>query len=129
MLLPALGRAKQKAQGIACILISHKLNEISKVADTITVIRDGSTVRSFDCRAGAVGEDAVIQAMVGRTLADRYPKRTPQIPTSPTILTFNYTNLLFDPINTSKIADAFEAAFVDSTGRSLVPTIAASPPN
>ena len=68
-----------KAQGIACILISHKLNEIAKVADTITVIRDGSTVRNFDCRAGAVSEDDVIQAMVGRTLADRYPKRTPQI--------------------------------------------------
>jgi putative multiple sugar transport system ATP-binding protein len=68
-----------KAQGIACILISHKLNEIAKVADRITVIRDGSTVRSFDCRAEVVSEDAVIQAMVGRTLADRYPPRTPQI--------------------------------------------------
>ena len=43
-----------KAQGISCILISHKLNEISKVADTITVIRDGSTVRSFDCRTDTV---------------------------------------------------------------------------
>ncbi len=68
-----------KAQGIACILISHKLNEISKVADTITVIRDGSTVRSFDCRSERVSEDQVIQAMVGREMADRYPKRTPAI--------------------------------------------------
>ena len=68
-----------KAQGIACILISHKLNEIAKVADTITVIRDGSTVRSFDCRSEAVSEDQVIQAMVGREMADRYPKRTPAI--------------------------------------------------
>ncbi|MEO8056828.1 MAG: multiple monosaccharide ABC transporter ATP-binding protein [Burkholderiales bacterium] len=68
-----------KAQGIACILISHKLNEIAKVADSITVIRDGSTVRNFDCRHEAVGEDQVIQAMVGREMADRYPKRTPQI--------------------------------------------------
>jgi putative multiple sugar transport system ATP-binding protein len=68
-----------KAQGIACILISHKLNEVAKVADTIIVIRDGSTVRSFDCRAQAVSEDEVIQAMVGRTLADRYPRRTPDI--------------------------------------------------
>jgi putative multiple sugar transport system ATP-binding protein len=68
-----------KAQGIACILISHKLNEIAKVADTITVIRDGSTVRSFDCRTETVGEDQVIQAMVGREMADRYPKRTPDI--------------------------------------------------
>jgi putative multiple sugar transport system ATP-binding protein len=68
-----------KAQGIACILISHKLNEISKVADTITVIRDGSTVRSFDCRTEKISEDEIIQAMVGRQMADRYPKRTPQI--------------------------------------------------
>jgi putative multiple sugar transport system ATP-binding protein len=68
-----------KSHGIACILISHKLNEVGKVADAITVIRDGRTVRTFDCRAGPVGEDAVIQAMVGRELADRYPKRTPHI--------------------------------------------------
>ena len=68
-----------KAHGIACILISHKLNEISKVADRITVLRDGSTVRSFDCRAEPISEDQVIQAMVGREMADRYPKRTPQI--------------------------------------------------
>src|SRR3989441_6880550 len=45
-----------KRHGIACILISHKLNEIAKVADTITVIRDGSTVRSFDCRSETVSE-------------------------------------------------------------------------
>ena len=68
-----------KAHGIACILISHKLNEISKVADRITVLRDGSTVRSFDCRAETISEDQVIQAMVGREMADRYPKRAPQI--------------------------------------------------
>ena len=68
-----------KAQGIACILISHKLNEIAKVADSITVIRDGSTVRNFDCHVEAISEDQVIQAMVGREMADRYPKRTPQI--------------------------------------------------
>jgi putative multiple sugar transport system ATP-binding protein len=68
-----------KAHGIACILISHKLNEVAQVADRITVLRDGATVRSFDCRAGAASEDEVIRAMVGRAMADRYPKRTPQI--------------------------------------------------
>ncbi len=64
-----------KAQGIACILISHKLNEISRVADSITVLRDGSSVQSLDCRADAVSEDRIIRAMVGRELADRYPPR------------------------------------------------------
>jgi putative multiple sugar transport system ATP-binding protein len=64
-----------KAHGIACILISHKLNEISRVADAITVLRDGSTVQSIDCKAGPGSEDHIIRAMVGRELADRYPPR------------------------------------------------------
>ena len=68
-----------KAHGITCILISHKLNEIARVADAITILRDGSTVETLDCRAGAVSEDRVIRGMVGRDMADRYPPRQPQI--------------------------------------------------
>lgn len=68
-----------RRQGITCILISHKLNEISHVADSITVLRDGSTVETMDCHAQAVSEDRVIKAMVGREMADRYPPRTPDI--------------------------------------------------
>jgi putative multiple sugar transport system ATP-binding protein len=68
-----------KRQGIACILISHKLNEIAKVADTITVLRDGATVASLDCHAERISEDRVIRHMVGREMADRYPKRSPNI--------------------------------------------------
>ena len=68
-----------KAHGIACILISHKLNEIAKVADSITVLRDGSTVDTLDCRAGPVSEDLIIKNMVGREMADRYPRRTPKV--------------------------------------------------
>ena len=68
-----------KAHGISSILISHKLNEIAKVADSITVLRDGSTVETIDCRSAPVSEDRVIRLMVGREMADRYPKRTPDI--------------------------------------------------
>ena len=68
-----------KRQGIACILISHKLNEIAKVADAITVLRDGATVASLDCTQVPISEDQVIKHMVGREMADRYPKRTPNI--------------------------------------------------
>ncbi len=68
-----------KRQGIACILISHKLNEISKVADAITVLRDGATVASLDCRAEPISEDRIIRHMVGREMADRYPRRTPNV--------------------------------------------------
>ncbi|MFL5192689.1 MAG: ATP-binding cassette domain-containing protein, partial [Microvirga sp.] len=68
-----------KAQGISSILISHKLNEISKVADSITVLRDGGTVETLDCQAEEVSEDRIIRGMVGRTMEDRYPKREPKI--------------------------------------------------
>jgi putative multiple sugar transport system ATP-binding protein len=68
-----------KAQGIACILISHKLNEITKVADQITVLRDGTTIETLDCAQGAVSEDRIIRGMVGRDMAHRYPQRHPAI--------------------------------------------------
>jgi putative multiple sugar transport system ATP-binding protein len=68
-----------KREGISSILISHKLNEISRVADAITVIRDGNTVDSFDCRVEPISEDRIIEKMVGREMADRYPRRTPNI--------------------------------------------------
>ena len=68
-----------KAQGISSILISHKLNEISKVADSITVLRDGSTVETLDCHAEQISEDRIIKGMVGRDMAHRYPQRTPVI--------------------------------------------------
>ncbi len=66
-----------KAQGMTCILISHKLNEIAKVADSVTVIRDGATVQTMDCRTTPICEDTIIRHMVGREMADRYPKREP----------------------------------------------------
>ena len=64
-----------KAQGISSILITHKLNEVLKVADRITVIRDGNTVDTMDVNAGDVDEDRIIKAMVGRELSERYPPR------------------------------------------------------
>jgi putative multiple sugar transport system ATP-binding protein len=68
-----------KAHGVASILISHKLNEIAKVADSITVLRDGSTVETLDCRASKISEDRIVRGMVGRDMAHRYPQRTPNI--------------------------------------------------
>ena len=64
-----------RSQGISSILITHKLNEVTKVADRITVIRDGSTIDTMDCSDGTVDEDRIIKAMVGRELSDRYPPR------------------------------------------------------
>lgn len=68
-----------KKEGVSCILISHKLNEISRVADAVTVLRDGATVANFDCRKEALSEDVIIKYMVGREMSKRYPPRTPNI--------------------------------------------------
>ncbi|WP_430470619.1 multiple monosaccharide ABC transporter ATP-binding protein [Thalassospira lucentensis] len=68
-----------KAQGITSILISHKLNEINRVADRITVIRDGKAISTLDARGGQITEDDIVKDMVGRDMAHRYPERTPNI--------------------------------------------------
>ena len=68
-----------KAQGIASILITHKLNEVMKVADRITVLRDGKTVDTLDTHTAKVSEDRIIKAMVGRELSERYPPRQAKI--------------------------------------------------
>src|SRR5215472_13147006 len=64
-----------RGQGIASILISHKLSEVSRVADRITVLRDGFTVDSLDCKTEVVQEERIIRSMVNRDLAHRFPER------------------------------------------------------
>lgn len=66
---------KFKKEGMTSIIISHKLNEISYVADKITVIRDGSTIETLDKEKDDISEARIIQGMVGRELTDRFPKR------------------------------------------------------
>ena len=68
-----------KKQGMTSIIISHKLNEVSYVADKITVIRDGTSITSLDKQKDNFTEDTIISAMVGRSLTDRFPKREPHI--------------------------------------------------
>ena len=68
-----------KSQGIASILISHKLNELAKVADSITVLRDGTTVETIDCRSEKISEARIIKSMVGREMSKRYPHRDAHI--------------------------------------------------
>lgn len=64
-----------QSEGITCVIISHKLNEICYVADSITVLRDGRSVADFD-DAAHVSEDEIIRHMVGRELTNRYPAKT-----------------------------------------------------
>jgi len=68
-----------KEHGISSILISHKLNEISKIADSITIIRDGATIETLDCHQDKITEDRIIRGMVGRDLTHRFPLRDSKI--------------------------------------------------
>ena len=64
-----------KKQGMTMIIISHKLNEVSYVADKITIVRDGSTIETLDCTTDEISEDRIIKGMVNRDMTDRFPKR------------------------------------------------------
>ena len=64
-----------KKQGMTSIIISHKINEVSYVADDITILRDGKTIETLTKGVDDIGEDRIIRGMVGRELEDRFPKR------------------------------------------------------
>ncbi|WP_377645264.1 multiple monosaccharide ABC transporter ATP-binding protein [Oryzobacter terrae] len=70
-LLRLLGGLRDR--GITCIMISHKLNEIEQISDSITIIRDGRTIETLDVAGDGVDEDRIIRGMVGRDLDHRYP--------------------------------------------------------
>jgi putative multiple sugar transport system ATP-binding protein len=66
-------------QGLTCIIISHKLHELTQISDRITVIRDGMTVETMNKGDESITEDKIIRHMVGRQLTNRFPKRSPKI--------------------------------------------------
>lgn len=69
-----------RAEGVACVIISHKLNEVAEISDSVTIIRDGLTVETFHVEDGqSVDEERIIRGMVGRSLDNRYPDHTPTI--------------------------------------------------
>ena len=69
-----------RKRGMSCIYISHKLDEVFAVADRITVLRDGASV--FTSQASATNKQEIIKHMVGREIADLFPRRSGQ-PGSP----------------------------------------------
>jgi len=66
-----------KNQGITSIIISHKLNEVTAVSDSITILRDGQTVETLG--KGEATEGRIIRGMVGREMSQRFPKCEPKI--------------------------------------------------
>jgi putative multiple sugar transport system ATP-binding protein len=66
-------------EGITCVIISHKLNEIEAIADSTTILRDGRTIETLDMKLDSVTEDRIIAGMVGRDLDHRFPPHSPTI--------------------------------------------------
>jgi D-xylose transport system ATP-binding protein len=61
-----------RRRGVTCIYISHRLNEVLEIADTVTVLRDGQTIGSYPI--ANMTEDKMISLMVGRELKERFPR-------------------------------------------------------
>jgi putative multiple sugar transport system ATP-binding protein len=64
-----------KQHGVTCVLISHKLKEVIRIADTVTVLRDGQTICTLNAAKGEVSEGVLIKHMVGREIDNIYPRR------------------------------------------------------
>ena len=64
-----------KEQGMTSILISHKLKELLRVSDSITVLRDGKTIDTYDIKEHGITENRIIKDMVGRDLSNLFPDR------------------------------------------------------
>lgn len=91
-----------KKEGMTSIIISHKLNEISYIANSITVVRDGSTIETMDNTNHDISEDRIIAGMVGRALSDRFPKRKPEHKISDDVLLEVNNWTVHHPLNTDR---------------------------
>lgn len=64
---------KLREQGMTFVYISHRLEEIKRIGDRITVLRDGTKITTVPVKTTSV--DQMIELMVGRSLTQKYPKK------------------------------------------------------
>lgn len=81
---------KLRSNGVSIIYISHKMEEILKISDEVTIMRDGTYVGTWDSKE--LTTDLIIQKMVGRELTDRFPKRE-NVPGEVVLRVNNYTSI------------------------------------
>lgn len=87
-------------EGITSIIISHKLEEITEIADEITIIRDGHTIETLDNTNKDLDENRIIQGMIGRQMTNRFPEKTNEIGE----INYEIKNWTFsNPINAEKL--------------------------
>ncbi len=83
-----------KKQGVGIIYISHKMDEILRISDEVTIMRDGKNVMSR-C-TGDLTTDEIIKSMVGRELTNRYPPREHQV-SEEVLLKVEHMTGLYEP--------------------------------
>lgn len=91
-----------RSKGVTCIIISHKLNEIERVADSITIIRDGKTIETLHKGKDELSEDRIIKGMVGREMNNRYPIRE-NCPIGDTVMEVKNWNVFHPEITDKKV--------------------------
>ncbi|WP_298782331.1 sugar ABC transporter ATP-binding protein [uncultured Polaribacter sp.] len=107
-----------KEKGISIIYISHHLEEIFKIADSITVLRDGVDTGSMAVKD--TDTDGVIRLMIGRELKDLYPARDAEIGAEPIFEVKNLTardNLVHDVSFSVKPGEVLGIAGLGGSGR------------
>jgi putative multiple sugar transport system ATP-binding protein len=79
-----------KKQGITSVMISHKLKEVLKIADTVTILRDGKSISTYDVKKDSLNEAMIIKDMVGRDL-QTHPDKHPTSMGEPVLEVKNWT--------------------------------------
>lgn len=65
-----------KAKGVAMVFISHHLDEIARIGDTVSVLRDGRFIAELPA---TTDEDELVRLMVGRSIENQYPRKQPEL--------------------------------------------------
>lgn len=87
-----------KNEGMTSIIISHKLDEIRRIADRITILRDGKVIETLQ-KNEDISQEKIIRGMVGRDIPDIFPKRV----SNPSGIMFETRAWnVFDPLDTNK---------------------------
>ena len=92
-----------KSKGITSIMISHKLKEVQKIADSLTVIRDGKVITRLS--RDQINEQEIIRNMVGREIEDIFPKR-PKYIDGPVVFETVHLNAFSKEINRYVVNDS-----------------------
>ncbi|WP_027834122.1 sugar ABC transporter ATP-binding protein [Maritalea myrionectae] len=64
-----------KDEGVCCLFISHKMHEVERLCDTLSVFRNGKHIETF--AKGAKSDDEIVKLMIGRTVDAQFPAKPP----------------------------------------------------